>query len=84
MFFLQGVLYISTEDVFPSRRLNELVENLPEYLKSCGDINYKENIYLEHSTDFVGCKYHYFHIVRKLVLGAITSMSLHATASFPC
>lgn len=55
--FLSGVLYICTEDAFPSKRLAELVEKIPQRYNhyKLGNINFKDNIYVEHLVDFVSC-----------------------------
>ena len=51
-----GALYICTEDVFPNRRLVQMVEMLkltggPELRK----IEFMDNIFIEHAGEVVSC-----------------------------
>ena len=52
-----GAVYISTEDVFSSKRLHQLtqyfVKNQTNLLNS--SINPSDNIFIEHAADVVGC-----------------------------
>lgn len=48
-----AVLYICTEDSFPSKRLAQLIDNVPRPFKSCQEIPYGDRIYVEHIPDVV-------------------------------
>lgn len=59
-----GAVYISTEDVFPSKRLHQLtqyfVKNQTNLLNS--SINPSDNVFIEHAADVVGL----FQIIFKI------------------
>lgn len=46
--FLTGAVYISTEDVFPSKRLHQLTQSFAE-----GEASLTDNIFIEHAADVV-------------------------------
>lgn len=46
--FQTGAVYISTEDVFPSKRLHQLTQSFAR-----GDANLTDNIFIEHAADVV-------------------------------
>lgn len=52
---IAGAVYICTEDAFPSKRLTELTEKLPQRFKNCklDGIKFNDNIFVEHLEDFV-------------------------------
>ncbi|XP_063217932.1 DNA repair protein XRCC3-like isoform X1 [Bacillus rossius redtenbacheri] len=53
-----GAVYICTEDVFPSRRLQQLIKAFPTRMQNSKDINinFEENIFIEHIADVAGLK----------------------------
>jgi len=51
---IKGVVYISTEDVFPSKRLNQMASLFRK--KQGYDITFEDNIYLEHVADSIQLK----------------------------
>lgn len=56
-----GVLYICTEDSFPSKRFTELSEKLPHRFNNSEleNRNFKDNVFVEHLDDFVSQKNFY-------------------------
>lgn len=46
--FLTGAVYISTEDVFPSKRLHQLTQSFAK-----GEASLTDNIFIEHAADVV-------------------------------
>ena len=48
LFFSTGAVYISTEDVFPSKRLHQLTQSFAK-----GDASLTDNIFIEHAADVV-------------------------------
>ncbi|XP_065201725.1 DNA repair protein XRCC3 [Planococcus citri] len=52
----KSVLYICTEDSFPSKRLVQMMENIPPPFKNRYEIPYGDRIYIEHISDVNGLK----------------------------
>ncbi|XKL64366.1 hypothetical protein PGB90_004452 [Kerria lacca] len=53
---LNPVLYICTEDNFPSKRLQQLIGNIRPPFKNSREISYGDRIYIEHIADVTGLK----------------------------
>lgn len=56
--FQTGAVYISTEDVFPSKRLHQLTQCFARYhtSHSAMKVNFSDNIFIEHAADVVSSK----------------------------
>ena len=67
--FQTGAVYISTEDVFPSKRLHQLtqcfVRNHTSH--SAVKVNFSDNIFIEHAADVVSSKNNFSYQVYKLL-----------------
>lgn len=48
-----AVVYICTEDSFPSKRLKQMMDNIPPPFKNRNEIPYGDRIYIEHISDVV-------------------------------
>ncbi len=47
------MLYICTEDSFPSKRLLQLIDNIQPPFKNSRELSYGDGIYVEHLADVV-------------------------------
>ena len=54
-FTVKGAVYISTEDVFPSKRLHQLIPHFTKKHKPdvARQLNLGDNIFIEHAADLV-------------------------------
>jgi DNA-repair protein XRCC3 len=52
-FFILGVVYICTEDSFPSKRLQQMINNVRPPFRDAGTLPYGDRIYVEHIVDVV-------------------------------
>ena len=53
--FVAGAVYICTEDVFPNKRLVQMVDLLKKrcHIPSVSDIKFTDNIFIEHAAELV-------------------------------
>lgn len=53
LLYISAVLYICTEDKFPSKRLLQLMNNIQHPFKNLREIPYGDRIFVEHIADVV-------------------------------